>query len=313
MFAGTPEFACPSLKKVVDNEKLVAVITQPDKPAGRGKKLLPPAVKLMAGKKSIPVYQPKNLEDPTFLKKISSLRPDLLVIVAFGRILPKIVLEIPRVFPINLHPSLLPKYRGPAPVRWALIKGEKQTGITIQRVSETIDAGEIILQSKVSINPKDTYGTLSKKLSQQGAEILIEAIYLIKENNFKLKPQKGKISFAPKITTDTSKINWKTSAQEIHNLVRGLNPSPGTLTTFLKKGKSSTIKIWKTSLWEETLNQKKASPGTIVKIQKEKGFIIQTEKGGLLIEEIQLPGKTKISAYDFTKGYHIGKGFLLGV
>ncbi len=313
VFAGTPEFACPSLKKVADNEKLVAIITQPDKPAGRGKKLFPPAVKLMGERKGIPVYQPKNLENPAFLKKISSLQPDLLVIVAFGRILPKIVLDIPRVFSINLHPSLLPKYRGPAPIRWVLIKGEEQTGITIQRVRETIDTGEIILQSKVFINLKDTYGTLSKRLSQQGAEILIEAIHLIKENNFKLKPQKGKISFAPKITSDTSKINWKTSAQEIHNLVRGLNPSPRAFTTFLKKESPSTIKIWKTSVWKETLNRKKTFPGTIIKIQKEKGFIVQTEKENLLIEEIQLPGKTKISAYDFIKGYHIKKGFLLGV
>jgi len=312
VFMGTPEFACPSLENLAKKEKVVAVVTQPDKPAGRGKKLTPSPVKLLADKRGIPIYQPKTIEDLVFLKKINSLKPDLIVVVAFGKILPSKIMSIPRIFPINLHPSLLPKFKGPAPIPWALIKGETKTGVTVQRMREEVDSGEIILQSELPIEPEDNCETLTKKLSRMGAKTLIEAIELIKKGKFQLKPQQGEVSYAPKITKEISKINWTAPAWEIHNLVRGLTPLPGVFTTFLRKGKSCRLKIWKTALFKEDNLQKKISPGTIIKIQKEKGFVVQTGKGTLLVKEVQLPDKAKINAYDFIKGYHIKEGFLLG-
>jgi len=176
VFIGTPEFSCPSLEKLAEKEKVVAVVTQPDKPRGRGKKISPPPVKVKA------------------------------LLVAFGKILPGKLLNIPKFFPINLHPSLLPKYRGPAPVPWAIIKGEKYTGITVQKMTEKVDEGEIILQKKVPIAANDTSDSLSKKLSHIGAEALIEAIDLIKKGKIDLRPQVGKASYAPKIKKDMGKI-----------------------------------------------------------------------------------------------------------
>jgi len=312
VFMGTPEFACPSLDKLIEEEKVVAVVTQPDRPAGRGRKIRPSAVKLAASERNIPVYQPENLKDPDFLKKINLLQPDLIVVVAFGRLLPGIMLNIPRIFSINLHPSLLPKYRGPAPVPWTIIKGESQTGVTVQKMKEKVDEGEIILQRKISINPEDTCGILNKKLSYLGSQTLIEAIKLIKQGKAKLKPQQGKASYAPKITKKMGKINWRASAWEIHNLVRGLNPAPGAFTTFPREGKSCRIKIWKTAVLENFPYGEESQPGTVVKIQKETGFVVKTGGGALLIKEVQLPGKPRINAYDFIKGYRIREGFLLG-
>ena len=312
VFMGTPEFARPVLEKITGHEKVVAVVTQPDRPAGRGKKLQPSPVKVAAHSKNIPVYQPQNLEDPHFLRTISSLQPDLLVVVAFGEMLSQTVLRIPRIFPINLHPSLLPKYRGPAPIPWTLMRGECETGVTVQRIRKKADTGEIILQAKVSIDPEDTCGTLSQKLSQRGADILVEAIGLIKENKITLRPQKGKASYAPKITKQMAHIDWIASALEIHNLARALNPRPGAFTTFSRNGKSCTLKIWRTAVWADTFYEDKTPPGTVVQIQKEQGLVVKTGKGALLIREVQLPDRARISAYDFVKGYHGHKGFFLG-
>lgn len=312
MFMGTPELACPSLEKLAEKEKVVAVVTQPDRPAGRGKKLTSPPVKIAASKKNIPVYQPHNIKEPNFLREIGSFQPDLVVVVAFGRLLSKMIMSIPSIFPVNLHLSLLPKYRGPAPVPWVLIKGETRTGVTVQRIREKTDAGEIILQSKIPIDPEDTCGTLTRKLSCLGAQTLTEATELIKQGKAKLKPQEDRITHAPKITKRVGRINWMRPAREIHNLVRGLNPSPTAFTTFLRKGKPCRIKIWKTAPGKDNFNQKKITPGTIVKIEKEKGFVVKAGEGTLLVKEVQLPGKARINAYDFTKGYHIQEGLLLG-
>jgi len=312
VFIGTPEFSCPSLEKLAEKEKVVAVVTQPDKPRGRGKKISPPPVKVKALQKNIPVYQPDNLNKLCFLEKIEKLRPDLIVVVAFGKILPGKLLNIPKFFPINLHPSLLPKYRGPAPVPWAIIKGEKYTGITVQKMTEKVDEGEIILQKKVLIAANDTSDSLSKKLSHIGAEALIEAIDLIKKGKIDLRPQVGKASYAPKIKKDMGKINWEKSAREIHNLVRGLNSFPGAFTEFFYRERFYSLKIWETEILENFSNNKKGMPGSVVKIIKDRGFIVKTGKGYLLVKKVQLPGKSKIDAYDFIKGYHVKEGFTLG-
>jgi len=280
VFMGTPEFACSSFEKIVESERIVAVVTQPDKPRGRGRKLKPPPVKMIACQKGVPVYQPENLEDAAFLEKITSLKPDLIVVVAFGRLLPPVLLNIPRIYSLNLHPSLLPEYKGPAPIPWVLINGETKTGVTVQRMREEIDSGEIILQKAISIKPDDNAGTLTRKLSHLGAETLVEAINLIKEGKAKLKPQEEKGSYAPKITKEMGKINWNRSAEEIYNL--------------------------------NCKGEEDISPGVVVEICKDKGFVVKTGKGFLLVKEVQLPGRYKINAYDFIKGYHIKKGLMLG-
>jgi len=313
IFMGTPEFACPSLEKLIENEKVLAVVTQPDKPAGRGRKITSPPVKIIASKRNIPVYQPKDLKDPYFLEKIILLKPDLIVVVAFGRILPGELLDIPGSFSINLHPSLLPKYRGPAPIPWVLIKGEEKTGVTVQKMGEKIDEGDIILQKEVFIAPQDTSETLGRKLSYTGAQALIEAINLIKKGEVKLKPQEGKASYAPKIKKQMGEINWKVAAWKIHNLVRALNPSPGAFTTFRHNDESSLIKIWQTEVLEEVLNDEVENiPGSIIRIEKGVGFFVKTGKGTILVKQVQLPNRSRINAYDFIKGYHIKEGFILG-
>ena len=312
VFMGTPEFACFSLEELMRREKVAAVVTQPDKPGGRGKKIKPPPVKLIAYQNNIPIYQPEDLKNPVFLEKIFSLHPDLIVVVAFGKLLPPELVNAARIYSINLHPSLLPKYKGPSPIVWALINGERETGVTIQKIGRKIDSGEIILQKKMLIDPEDTAGTLTEKLSHLGAEALIEAINLIKDGKAKLKPQKGEESYAPKITKEAGRIKWEKTSREIHNLVRGLNPYPGAFTTFYWKEKLIPIKIWKTDLYEKYERLSTASPGEVVDIIKNKGFIVKTGKGVLLIREVQLPGKSKINAYEFVKGYHIKKGLKVG-
>jgi len=312
VFMGTPEFACSSFEKIVESERIVAVVTQPDKPRGRGRKLKPPPVKMIACQKGVPVYQPENLEDAAFLEKITSLKPDLIVVVAFGRLLPPVLLNIPRIYSLNLHPSLLPEYKGPAPIPWVLINGETKTGVTVQRMREEIDSGEIILQKAISIKPDDNAGTLTRKLSHLGAETLVEAINLIKEGKAKLKPQEEKGSYAPKITKEMGKINWNRSAEEIYNLVRGLNPYPGAFTTFKWGGRDQPFKIWETAFYRNCKGEEDISPGVVVEICKDKGFVVKTGEGFLLVKEVQLPGRYKINAYDFIKGYHIKKGLMLG-
>lgn len=313
VFMGTPEFACPSLEELIKNENVLAVITQPDKAGGRGRKIKPPPVKLIACQNNIPVYQPEDLKNPVFLEKIVSLQPDLIVVVAFGKLLPSGLIDAPRIYSINLHPSLLPKYRGPAPIVWTLINGEKQSGVTIQRIREEIDGGEIILQKKILVDSEDTAGTLGEKLSHLGARALMEAINLIKKGEDKLRPQKGDTSYAPKITKEVGRIKWERASWEIHNLVRGLNPYPGAFTTFLWKEKPTTVKIWRTTPWGKSTQMVGVSPGTVVDIIKNKGFVVKTGKEeSLLIREVQLPGKPRINAYDFVKGYHIKKGFIVG-
>ena len=315
VFMGTPEFACFSLEKLIEKENVVAVVTQPDKPKGRGKRVHSPPVKTCAQKRSIPVYQPENIKDKAFLDKIASLHPDLIIVVAFGQLLSQELLNVPALYSINLHPSLLPKYKGPAPIPWVLIRGEKETGVTIQKMSEKVDSGEIILQKVVPISIEDTAGTLSFKLSRVGGEALVEAIQLIKKGKVRFRPQEGEESYAPKITKDIAGIDWKKSAFKIYNLIRGLNPYPGSFTTFIYKRKIQKIKIWKAILFKDVKTEKRYSsspPGMVVKILKEEGFVVKTGRGLLLIKEVQLPNKPKISAYDFVKGYHIEEGVFLG-
>ncbi len=308
LFMGTPEFACSALNKLILNERVVGVVTQPDRFAGRGKVLKPPAVKRLALEKNIPVYQPKKINDPDFINRIRKIKPDLIVVVAFGEILSPFILSIPNLFPINLHASLLPSYRGPAPIAWTIIRGEKETGVTVQRIRPQIDKGEIILQERVPIASDDTAGILSDKLSRVGANALSQAIRLIKKGEVQFKSQAGESSYAQKIRKEQGRINWNNSTKTIHNLVRGLNPYPGAFTLISLRGSFQKIKIWKTKPVEYFKENIELVSGTIGKIRKNVGFLVKTGDGFLLIEELQLQSRSHIKGYDFIKGYHIEEG-----
>lgn len=314
LFMGTPEFACPSLGALTKREQIVGVVTQPDRPVGRGGRIIPSPVKSLAEKNHIPVYQPQRVRDPSFLDEVRKIQPDLVVVVAFGQILPPSLLAIPKIYAINLHPSLLPRYRGPAPIPWAIIKGERETGLTVQNIEAGVDEGKIILQKKVVIKLSDTAKDLEKRLAVMGAALLEEAVRRIKEGCVSfLEQDEKKVSYAPKITRDQTEIDWERPCMDIHNLVRGLNPYPGAFTLAMVRAKMLKVKIWRTDLLNGNFREAgDVCPGTIVKIEKEKGFWVRGGDGNLLIKEVQLPNRNSISSYDFIKGYSLKERDILG-
>lgn len=301
LFMGTPEFALPSLGKLLDKGEEILVVTQSDKPKGRGFKITPSPVKEFALKYNLPVYTPQNLKENEFIEDIKKYSPDLGIVVAFGKILPKEVIEIPKLGFINVHPSLLPKYRGAAPINWAIIRGDKKTGISIQFVSEKLDAGDIIYQEEIEINEEDTAGTLSDKLKNLGAEILIKVIEQIKNNNYKTVPQDEHLAtYAPIIKKEDTKIIWSKTSEEIHNLIRGLTPYPGAFTYFNNR----MIKLFRS---KPQPIEKEGREGEILQISEE-GILIKTKNTGILIKEVQPENRKIISAIEFYCGYRIKKG-----
>ncbi len=294
IFMGTPDFAVPSLKKIIESKhKVKAVVTAPDKQRGRGRKVSFTPVKDFALEHNLPVLQPVDFKDEKFINNLKLFKADLFVIVAF-KILPKEVFTIPECGSFNLHASLLPKYRGAAPIQWALIKGEKQTGVTTFKLKEKVDTGDIFLQKKIDIHPDDNFGSLHDKLSVLGAEAVIETIDLIEKNDFSLSEQNKELATpAPKITNELCMIDWNKSAEEIHNLVRGLSPVPGAYFLFNNKK----IKIFKTKVIEDGSSQ----PFKINTTKTE--LNIGCSKNTLQILELQLEGKKKLPAEEFLRGF----------
>jgi len=318
LFMGTPQFACLSLKRLVREGEVIGVVTQPDRPSGRGRKLTACPVKRLAQKEGIPIYQPIRVSQPSFVHQLKRIAPDLIVSAAFGQVLPPEILSIPKICCINLHPSLLPRYRGPAPIPWTIIRGERETGVTIQKMEEKVDRGAIILQRKIPINLSDTAKDLEEKLALLGADLLVEAIKKIKQNSVQYIVQnKAEASYAPKIRKEDGRIDWTKPSLEIHNKVRGLNPYPGAFTFLQIRGCKNKVKIWRTELVGEDFSKKTeracpVMPGEIVQIKKGVGFTVRTGDGLLLIKEVQLPNRRCISGYDFTKGYQVREGGTLG-
>lgn len=298
IFFGTPEFAVPSLKALISRgEKILLVVTQPDKPKGRGKNLQAPEIKKVALQYELPLCQPEKIKDDNFIKKLKSLNPEFAIVVAYGKILPKEILEIPKHGCINLHASLLPKYRGAAPIQWALINGEKITGVTTMIIDEGLDTGPILLQKEISINDEDNAETLSEKLSVVGAELIIETIDKMRKGIITPEPQTGEITYAPQLKKDDGKINWNNSAKKIFNLVRGTYPWPCAY-SFLKDER---VKIIKTEVLEGN-----AAPGLIIKAKNE--LIVGTQEGLLRILLIQPEGKKIMTAKEFISGRKINEG-----
>jgi methionyl-tRNA formyltransferase len=290
---GTPEFAVPSLQKIHSDYEIVSVVTVPDKNQGRGLKLQFSAVKKFTLENNLPVLQPENLKDEAFISEIKKLNPDLIVVIAF-RILPKEVFTIPKLGTFNLHASLLPKYRGAAPINWALINGEKETGVTTFFLQEKVDTGNIIIQKKINIDDEDNAGTLHDKLSALGTEVVIDTIKMIEEGNINpLKQDETLVTKAPKIFKEDCVINWNTPVTHLHNFIRGLSPFPVAFTHLDNK----IVKIYKSKLSELPVQN---SPGDIIIRNKE--LFVATKDYMLQILELQVEGKKRISAKDFIIG-----------
>ncbi|HBF7898357.1 methionyl-tRNA formyltransferase [Clostridioides difficile] len=306
VFMGTPYIAVPCLQKIIDEKyEILGVVTQPDKPKGRGKKLGMSPVKELAIENNIPVYQPVKARDKEFIDKIKSLNPDVIVVVAFGQILPKEILEIPKLGCINVHVSLLPKYRGAAPINWVIINGEEKTGVTTMYMDEGLDTGDMILKTEVNLDENITAGELHDKMMNIGAETLKETLRLIEEGNAPREVQNHEeFSYAPIMNKSLGNIDFSKSAREIHNLVRGVNPWPSAYTTY----NDVIMKVWKTKVLDEKSTK---DVGTIIDVSKD-GIKVSTIDNVLLIEEIQMPNKKRMLVGEYIKGNTIETGLVLG-
>jgi methionyl-tRNA formyltransferase len=301
IFMGTPDFAVPTLKAITaSRHEVVGIVTGPDKPAGRGQIVHEPPVKSSARELSIPILQPESLKEQSFFDQLRYLKADLIVVVAF-RILPDKVLTIPPKGAINLHASLLPKYRGAAPINWALINGEPETGITIFQIKPQVDTGEILWQEKIPITADDTFGSLHDRLALIGAEALVKVLDKIEQGEISSLPQNhSAATLAPKIHPDLGEINWTNTARSIKGLIHGLSPTPGAFTFFNNKR----IKILAADYSDEIV---KDLPGTIV-VRNKQHLGIQTGQGLLYPKELQWEGKKILPAAEFLKGFKAGLG-----
>lgn len=302
---GTPEFAVEALKKLIEKYNVIAVLTQPDKPKGRGKKLSMSAVKEEALKHDIPVYQPEKLKnDEKCIRMLKNLKPDFIIVVAFGQILPLEVLQIPKYGCINLHASLLPKYRGAGPINWAIINGEAVSGNTTMLMDVGLDTGDMLLKSSVDITEDMTAGDLHDILMKNGASLLVETIEKFSNGEIVPKKQKNEdSSYAPMLSKDTAKINWYESNKVIKNLIRGLNPWPIAYTMY----KDKVMKIYESEIIKNT---KSFEPGYIIRANKS-GIEVATKDGALLLKTIQFPGGKPMRVEEFIKGNTIEEGVIL--
>jgi methionyl-tRNA formyltransferase len=297
---GTPQFAVESLKILMENNyNVVGVVTMPDKPAGRGQNLQQSAVKQFALQHNLNILQPTNLKDDEFIKQLKDLNVNLQIVVAF-RMLPEIVWSLPTLGTYNLHASLLPKYRGAAPINWSIINGEKETGITTFKIEKEIDTGNILLQQKVDISEEMNAGELHDILMQQGSELILQSVKKIQEGNIKLEAQDiNNIKHAPKIFKETCKIDWDKDVNDIHNFIRGLSPYPCAWSDLFIDGKQITFKIYSANkeIIEHDLPFGKIETDgkTFIKIATSGGFII--------IKELQMSGKKKLTAIEFLRGF----------
>lgn len=303
VFFGTPEFAIPPLEGIYEKEDLIAVVTQTDKPKGRGLKPSSSPVKIWALSKGLKVLEPLRLKDPQFIETIKILSPDLIVVCAYGKIFPKELLEIPRFGCWNIHASLLPKYRGASPINWAILEGEKETGITIMLMDEGLDTGPILLQKKIEISEDDDAISLSKKLSFLGKDAILEAINLHKKGRLKASPQpENGVSYAPLIKKEDGFFTFEEPAERIERKVKAFLPWPTAFTYYRNK----LLKVYSAKAIKSNHKEK---PGTIVEISKE-GILVATSKDLILLKEVQLEGKKKISAHEFACGQRLTKGVL---
>lgn len=299
VYMGTPDIAAIILKRLLEEPyEIVLTVTQPDRPKGRGKELAKSPVKVLSEEHCIPVFQPERLRNPEAVAVIREAKPDMIVVAAFGQILPKEILDMPKYGCINVHASLLPAYRGAAPIQWAVLDGQKESGVTIMYMNEGLDTGDILLQKRVSLSPDETGGSLYDTLSVMGAELLTEAIPKIVDGTLTAVPQ-GEMTtaYAKQLTKEMGRLDFTRPAEELERYIRGLNPWPGTYTQLDGK----TFKIWRAEV--VTLTDSSLEIGTVTDITK-KSFTFVTGKGGLRVLELQPEGKRRMTTEEFLRGYH---------
>lgn len=304
IFMGTPKFAVKSLEMLVENHNVCVVVSQPDRPKGRGKKMIETPVKEAAQAHNIAVLQPEKVREVEFVEKLKEFNPDIIIVVAFGQILPESILNIPKYGCINVHGSLLPLYRGAAPMQWSVINGDTQTGITTMYMAKGLDSGDMLIKSIVDITPEDTYGTVHDKMAVVGAETLKTTLELIEKGEAVRIPQNhDEATFAPMINKETGHIDWNKNSSDIINLIRGMNPQPGAYSIC----DDEVVKIW---LAEKNNTEYNGKHGEIVEISK-KHFTVKTFDGAINILEIQSKGGKKMSADAYMRGHEIEKGMIL--
>lgn len=293
VFAGTPEFTIPCLNALIGSDHhLIAVYTQPDRPAGRGRKLQPSAVKSWALTHQIPVYQPENFKSDEAVAELAALKPDLMIVIAYGLILPKKVLSLPRLGCINVHASLLPRWRGASPIQQAVLHGDKETGVTIMQMDAGMDTGDMLVKRSCPIYPEDTAGSLHDRLAQLAAEPLLQTLELLAKEQAKPEKQDSAlVSYAPKIKKEDAAINWHRSAVEIAQQIAAFNPWPIAYT----QAGDELLRIYKVQIVERTFT---AEPGTIIVLDK-KGMLVATADQALLVEQIQFPGAKAMAVADW--------------
>lgn len=307
IFMGTPDFSVGTLEALIQaGHQVVLAVTQPDKPRGRGGKRQFPPVKETALEHGIPVFQPRKVREPENIEELKKYQADVIVVVAFGQILPREILELTPYGCINVHASLLPSYRGAAPIQWAVINGEAVSGVTTMQMDEGLDTGDMLLKTEVPLEPEETGGSLHDKLAAAGASLCVRTLKALEEGTVTPKKQgESPTAYASMLKKEMGEIRWEEPAISIERLIRGLNPWPSAYTGWQDK----TMKIWEAEVLEEDSGQE---PGTVVRVDKD-GFLVQTGKGLLKVTALQIPGKKRMEADAFLRGYSMEPGEKLGI
>ena len=312
VFMGTPEIAATVLKSVLaSRHEVIAVVTQTDKPKGRGHEMAFPPVKEVALEAGIPVFQPQRAKDEAFIEELRALNPDIILVAAYGKLLPKAILDMPKFGCINVHASLLPKYRGASPIQWAVLNGDEKSGVTIMHMAETMDTGDIIMAEEVILAADETAGTLHDKLAEIGGPLLITAMEALETGRApRIRQNEEEATHVKMLDKTMGNIDFNKSALQLERWIRGLNPWP----TAYTKLEGKMCKLWKAevlSAEELTKEEKNFMPGTVLRVEKE-NFDVLTGEGVLRIKELQLEGKRKMTAEEFLRGFKLEAGTVLG-
>lgn len=303
VFMGTPDFAVESLRRIYESgHNIKAVVSQPDRKAGRGMNIIPTPVKEYAVSKGITVYQTEKIrKDKELIEKIKELKPDVIVVVAFGQILSQEILDIPQYGSINVHGSLLPKYRGAAPIQWSIINGDNVTGITTMYMDAGMDTGDMIQKYEINIEENDTYGTLYEKMKILGGKAIVETLEKVADGTVQRKKQPDEYSIAKMIEKEMGEIDWNKSSKDIRNLIRGFNPMPGAYTILKDNTK---MKVWMAE-FSDIVAENEVAPGTFIIADSKRGLFVKTGDGVLELTEIQMPNLKRMSAKEYLRGHTI--------
>ena len=305
IFMGTPDFSVGTFEALIEaGHEIVLAVTQPDKPKGRGEKVQYPPVKEAALKRQIPVFQPKRVRAPECIEELRKYDADIMVVIAFGQILPKEILEMTPYGCVNVHASLLPKYRGAAPIQWAVINGERVSGVTTMQMDEGLDTGDMLMKTEIVLDEKETGGSLHDKLARAGAGLCVQTLEALKDGTVVREPQgESTTEYARMLDKGMGRIDWSKDAKSVECLIRGLNPWPSAYTEW----NGRTMKIWEADVADIDEGRE---PGTVIRVERD-GFCVQTGRGSLKVRSLQIPGKKRMDAGAFLRGYQVDAGTVL--